>query len=119
MKEEVLWLLCRSRYFETKENLHLQSNLSFIFGAFPEEIGWPEDVLNDLRSRETNLKIRPSWTDNKLDRIIKSSDEVKLHYYFGWNVWEAWKETEKHIMNHFNPNRTDSSLLKSGYNISW
>ena len=27
-KEEDLWLLCRSRYFETKDNLHLQSHPS-------------------------------------------------------------------------------------------
>ena len=93
MKKEDLWLLYRSRYLETKENVHLQSNLSFIFGAFPEEIGWPEDVLNDLRIRETNLKIRSSWTGNKLDRIVKSSEEVKLYYYFGWKVWEAWKSS--------------------------
>ena len=68
-KEEDLWLLCRSRYLETKENLHLQSNLNFIFNSFREENGWPEDVLSDLHNRETNLKIRASWTGNKLDAI--------------------------------------------------
>ena len=53
-----------------------------------------------------------------MDRIIKSSDEVKLHYYFGWKVWEAWKVAKKYIINHLNPNWTDPTLLKSGYNVS-
>ncbi len=29
-KEEDLWLLCRTRYYESKDNMHLQSNLAFI-----------------------------------------------------------------------------------------
>ena len=62
MKEEDLWLLCRTRYMETKDNIHLPSNVSFIFYAFREEVGLPEDVLNNLRSRETKLNIQPSWT---------------------------------------------------------
>ena len=61
---------------------------------------------------------RPSWVGNKIDKIIRASDEVKQHYYFGWKVWEAWKEAKKYIINHLNPNWTDPSLLKSGYNIS-
>jgi hypothetical protein len=31
---------------------------------------------------------------------------------------EAWKEAKKYIINHLNPNWTDPTLLKSGYNIS-
>ena len=53
VKEEELWMLCRSRYVETKENLYLQSNLAFIFDAFTEEAGWPKEVLDDLKLRET------------------------------------------------------------------
>jgi hypothetical protein len=103
---------------ETKENLYLQSNLAFIFDAFTEEAGWPKEVLDDLTLRETKIKIRPSWSGNKLDKIIRATDEVKQHYYFGSKVWEAWKEAKKYIINHLNPNWTDPTLLKSGYNIS-
>ena len=100
-----------------QKNLYLQSNLAFIFDAFTEEAGWPKEVLDDLKLRETKIKIRPSWSGNKLAKIIRATDEVKQHYYFGWKVWEAWKETKKHILNHLNPNWTDPTLLKSGYNI--
>ena len=56
---------------------------AFIFDAFTEEAGWPKEVLDDLKLRETKFKIRPSWSGNKLDKIIRATDEVKQHYYFG------------------------------------
>jgi len=58
-KEEDLWLLCRTRFYESIDNMPLQSNLHFIFDAFSHERGWPEEVSNDLNSRESRLKIRP------------------------------------------------------------
>jgi hypothetical protein len=120
-KEEDLWLLCRRRFYETKDNLPLQSNVSFIFNSFSEEGGWPEEVLHDLNTRETRLKIRPSWVGLKLEVVKKGSDALKMNYYFGskiWEQWKEWKECKKYIHNHLNPNWTDPSLLKSGYNIS-
>ena len=111
-KEEDLWLLCRKRYYETKDNLPLQSNVHFIFNAFSEEGGWPEEVLDDLNTRESKMKIRPSWVGLKLDVVKKASDAVKMHYYFGSKIWEQWKECKKYIHNHLNPYWIDPSLLK-------
>ena len=96
----------------------LQSNLAFIFDSFREERGWPDEVLDDLNSRETRLKIRPSWIGNKLAAVKNASELVKMHYYFGSKIWEEWKECKKYIQNHLNPNWTDPTLLKSGFNIS-
>ena len=81
-KEEDLWLLCRSRYIETKDNLYLQSNLNFIFNSFREVNGWPQEVLDDLNIRENNLKIRGSWIGHKMDKIKKANEQLKLQYYF-------------------------------------
>jgi len=50
--------------------------------------------------------------------VKNATDVVKTHYCFGSKIWEEWKESKKYIQNHLNPNWSDPSLLKSGYNIS-